>query len=147
MLGFKVVSSKSTPFELRELHTLRYLVTGWTQLKAIKQGWDISRCAPLQCLFCRHETKSSLSAKSVIACFKNVWLLSVSWNEHRWCFALRRFASTINLLSLFTKQSQNLQNNSHLGVEVNSEEYSCSIRVSNFWKIWLFNLRHHMLID
>ena len=59
-------------------------------------------------LFCWNETKSSLFAKSGIACFKNVWLLSVLWNEPRSYFALRRYASTINLLSLLTKQSQNL---------------------------------------
>jgi len=34
-------------------------------------------------LFYWIETKSSLSAKSGIACFKNVWLLSVSWDEPR----------------------------------------------------------------
>ena len=33
-------------------------------------------------------------------------------------------ASTTNLLSLFTKQSQKLQNNSPLDVEVSSEAYS-----------------------
>jgi len=42
--------------------------------------------------------------------FWNVCLLSVSWSKPRWCFELRRCASTINRLSLFTKQSQNLQN-------------------------------------
>ena len=78
-------------------------------------------------LFCWNETKSSLSAKSGLACFKNVCLLSVSWKEPCWCFALRRCASTINLLSLFTKQTQILQTNSPLGVEVNSEAYWCSI--------------------
>jgi len=29
-----------------------------------------------------------VSAKSGTACFKNVFLFSVSWNEPRWCFAL-----------------------------------------------------------
>ena len=72
-------------------------------------------------LFCWNETKCSLSVKSGIACFKNVWLLSLSWNEPRWCFALRRCASSMNLLSLFTAQSQSLQNNSPLDVEANSK--------------------------
>jgi len=43
-------------------------------------------------------------------------------------------------MSRFTNQSQNLQNISPLRVEVNSVS-------SNFWRIWLFQLRHDMLIS
>ena len=74
---------------------------------------------------CKAYSHTNLSAKSWTACFKNVWLLLVSRNEPRLCFALRWFAFTINLV---TKQSHKICKIIHpLSVEVDSEAYSCSI--------------------
>ena len=69
----------------------------------------------------------TFSAKSGIGVLRNVCVLAFSCKKPLWCFALPRCESTINFLSHFTMQSQTLQKNLPLGVEVNSEAHSCSI--------------------
>ena len=69
----------------------------------------------------------TFSAKSGIGVLKDVCVLAFSCKKLLWCFALPLCQSTINVLSHFTMQSQTLQKSSPLGVEVNSEAYSCSI--------------------
>ena len=98
-------------------------------------------------LFCWNETKSSLSAKSAIAGFKNIWLLSVSWNEFCWCCALRWCASTINLLSLFTFYVAT-EFAKYFTLRCWGKLRSIFMQhTSNLCRIWLFILRHGMLIS
>jgi len=52
--------------------------------------------------------------------YKNVWRLSVSWKRTSFMFCTAAICFHHKHLSLFTKQSRNLQSNSPLGVKVNS---------------------------